>query len=248
MIHTNAGKKLMQSVKVGEDRDTVRALRALYVRDFDSLEKHHDRYVQCNAPNCSQDDFDGERDWIQAVIYDHQAILAKCDDYLVQTNPKPASTVSRASSRHSSVSSRQARIHEADRKEREAQLKLQQEQDETRRREEEDAKIREAEDYKRKVESERRQREIRDEIDLQRLSGAIMRQQLNDLTVDDQAVPTTNTRFICRERRAYTSVDHANHGSDIQNHGHSADAAKHRRDFNGGSNSSDDHTVSRIRG
>ncbi|EFX67313.1 hypothetical protein DAPPUDRAFT_331195 [Daphnia pulex] len=152
MIHTNAGKKLMQSVKVGEDRDTVRALRALYVRDFDSLEKHHDRYVQCNAPNCSQDDFDGERDWIQAVIYDHQAILAKCDDYLVQTNPKPASTVSRASSRHSSVSSRQARIHEADRKEREAQLKLQQEQDETRRREEEDAKIREAEDYKRKVE------------------------------------------------------------------------------------------------
>ncbi|EFX68102.1 hypothetical protein DAPPUDRAFT_260617 [Daphnia pulex] len=190
MIHTNAGKKLMQSVKVGEDRDTVRALRALYVRDFDSLEKHHDRYVQCNAPNCSQDDFDGERDWIQAVIYDHQAILAKCDDYLVQTNPKPASTVSRASSRHSSVSSRQARIHEAERKEREAQLMLRQVEDETRRREEEDAKIREAEDYKRKVGSERKQREIRDEIDLQRLSGAIMRQQLNDVTVNDQAAPT----------------------------------------------------------
>ncbi|EFX75875.1 hypothetical protein DAPPUDRAFT_322944 [Daphnia pulex] len=196
MIHTNAGKKLMQSVKVGEDRDTVRALRAIYVRDFDSLEKHHDRYVQCNAPNCSQDDFDGERDWIQAYIYDHQAILAKCDDYLAQTNPKPASTVSRASSRHSSVSSRQARIHEAERKERETQLKLQQEEDETRRREEEDAKIREAEDYKRKVESERRQREIRDEIDLQRLSGAIMRQQLNDLTVDDQAVPTRASSVV----------------------------------------------------
>ncbi|EFX68133.1 hypothetical protein DAPPUDRAFT_114838 [Daphnia pulex] len=196
MIHTNAGKKLMQSVKVGEDRDTVRALRALYVRDFDSLEKHHDRYVRCNAPNCSQDDFDGERDWIQAVIYDHQAILAKCDDYLVQTNPKPASTVSRASSRHSSVSSRQARIHEAERKEREAQLMLRQVEDETRRREEEDAKIREAEDYKRKVESERKQREIRDEIDLQRLSGAIMRQQLNDVTVNDQAAPTRASSVV----------------------------------------------------
>ncbi|EFX65830.1 hypothetical protein DAPPUDRAFT_264163 [Daphnia pulex] len=196
MIHTNAGKKLMQSVKVGEDRDTVRALRALYVRDFDSLEKHHDRYVQCNAPNCSQDDFDGERDWIQAVIYDHQAILAKCDDYLVQTNPKPAFTVSRASSRHSSVSSRQARIHEAERKEREAQLMLRQVEDETRRREEEDAKIREAEDYKRKVESERKQREIRDEIDLQRLSGAIMRQQLNDVTVNDQAAPTRASSVV----------------------------------------------------
>ncbi|EFX66786.1 hypothetical protein DAPPUDRAFT_115990 [Daphnia pulex] len=196
MIHTNAGKKLMQSIKVGEDRDTVRAFRAIYVRDFDSLEKHHDRYVQCNAPNCSQDDFDGERDWIEAVIYDHQAILAKCDDYLAQTNPKPASTVSRASSRHSSVSSRQARIHEAERKEKEAELMLQQVEDETRRREEDDAKLREAEDYKRKVESERRQREIRDEIDLQRLSGAIKRQQLNDVAVDDQAAPTRASSVV----------------------------------------------------
>ncbi len=66
---------------------------------------------------------------------------------------------------------------------------LQQVEDETRHREEEVAKIREAEDYKRKMDSERRQREIHDEIDLQRLIGAIMRQQLNDLTVDDQAVP-----------------------------------------------------------
>jgi hypothetical protein len=194
--HTNAGKKLLQSVRVGEDRDTVRAYRVVYVGQFDSLEQHHDRYVRCNAPNCSLDDLAGERDWIQAVIFDHQAGLAVCDNYLDQTNPKPPSTVSRASSRHSSVSSRQARIHEAERKEREAQLKLQQEEDETRRREEEDAKIREAEDYKRKVESERRQREIRDEIDLQRLSGAIMRQQLNDITVDDQAAPTRASSVV----------------------------------------------------
>jgi hypothetical protein len=141
MVHTNAGKKLLQSVRIGEDWDTVRAYRVVYVREFDSLEQQHDRYVQCNAPNCSQDDLDGERDWIQAVILDHQASLAVCDNYLTQTNPKPASTVSRASSRHSSVSSRQARIHEAERKEREAQLMLRQVEDETRRREEEDAKI-----------------------------------------------------------------------------------------------------------
>ncbi len=190
MVLTNAGNKLMQSIIVGEDRDSIQALCAIFVREFDSLEKHHDRYVQCNAPNCSQDDFDGEKDWIQAVIYDHQAILAKCDDYLAQTNSKSASVVSRASSRHSSVSSLQARIHEAERKERDTELMLQLVEDETRRREEEDAKIREAEDYKDKVESEKRQREIRDEIDVQRLSGAIMRQQFNDLTVDDQAVPT----------------------------------------------------------
>ncbi|EFX73475.1 hypothetical protein DAPPUDRAFT_253149 [Daphnia pulex] len=196
MVHTKAGKKLMESIAVKEDRDTVRALRAVYVRDFDLLEMRHDRYVQCKAPNYSQDDLDGEKDWIQAVIYDHLAILAKCDDYLALTNSRSASVVSRASSRHSSVSSRQAKIHEAERKEKEAELMLQQVEDETRRREEEDAKIREAEDYKRRVESERKQREIRDEIDLQRLSGAIMWQQLNDLTVDDQAVPTRASSFV----------------------------------------------------
>ncbi|EFX75096.1 hypothetical protein DAPPUDRAFT_323708 [Daphnia pulex] len=39
MVHTNAGEKLLQSIKVGEDRDTVRAFRAIYVRDFDILER-----------------------------------------------------------------------------------------------------------------------------------------------------------------------------------------------------------------
>ena len=126
MIHTKAGKSLMNSVRIGEDRDTVRALRAIYVRDYDSLEKRHDRYVHYNTPNCSQDDLDGERDWIQAVIYDHQTILAECDDYLARTQPKSnASVTLGAASRHSSVSSRQAKIHEAERKEQEAQLLLQ---------------------------------------------------------------------------------------------------------------------------
>ncbi|EFX63651.1 hypothetical protein DAPPUDRAFT_119016 [Daphnia pulex] len=164
MVHTKAGKKLMQSIAAKENRDTVRALCAIYVRDFDILEKRHDRHS--------------------------------------------ASVVSRASSRHSSVSSRQAKIHEAERKEKEAELMLQQVEDETRRRQEEDAKIREAEDYKRKVESERKQREIRDEIDLQRLSGAIMRQQLNDLTVDDQAVPTRASSLVSGLSRVSRTSSH----------------------------------------
>ncbi|EFX78458.1 hypothetical protein DAPPUDRAFT_320461 [Daphnia pulex] len=182
MIHTNAGKKLMQSIKVGEDRDTVRALHAIYVRDFDSLEKHHDRYVQCNAPTARK------------TFSMEKAI-----------GSKPSSTITKrfwlTSSRHSSVSSRQAKIHEAERKQKEAELMLQQAEDETRRREEEDAKIREAEDYKRKVESERKQREIRDEIDLHRLSGAIMRQQLNDLTVDDQVAPKRASSVVSGSSR-----------------------------------------------
>ncbi|EFX64058.1 hypothetical protein DAPPUDRAFT_334647 [Daphnia pulex] len=64
MIHTNAGKKLMQSVKVGEDRDTVRALRALYVRDFDSLEKR----VECHRYNRYN-----ESDVFHTVVYSSTA-------------------------------------------------------------------------------------------------------------------------------------------------------------------------------
>ncbi|EFX75652.1 hypothetical protein DAPPUDRAFT_250108 [Daphnia pulex] len=189
-------------------RDTVRALRAIYVRDFDILEKRHDRHVQCNAPNYSPDDPDGEKQWIQDVIYDHQKAISYCDVYLSQTNSRPCSVVSRASSRHSSVSSRQAKIHEAERKEKEAELMLQQVEDETRRREEEDAKIREAEDYKRKVERERKQREIRDEIDLQRLSGAIIWKQLTDLTVNDQAVPTRASSLVSGLSRVSGTSSH----------------------------------------
>ncbi|XP_057374666.1 uncharacterized protein LOC130695542 [Daphnia carinata] len=191
MAHTKAGKKLAQSVRIGEDRDTVRALRANYVREFDSLETCHDRYVQCNAPNCSANDLEGEIQWIQAVIYDHQSTLADCDDYVAWTKPKSSSSVhSRASSRHSSVSSRQARIHEAEQREKEAELMLQQTLEETTRREEEDAKIRELDEYKQRVESERKQRELRNEMDRQRLSGAIMRRQLAELIADEQPGPT----------------------------------------------------------
>ncbi|EFX62865.1 hypothetical protein DAPPUDRAFT_269554 [Daphnia pulex] len=60
MVHTKTGKKLMESIAAKEDRDTVRALRAVYVRDFDLLEKRHDRYVQCKASNYSQDDLEAK--------------------------------------------------------------------------------------------------------------------------------------------------------------------------------------------
>ena len=197
MIHTKTGKKLMQSIRVGDDRDTVRALRVNYVRDFDNLEQRHDRYVTCNTPNLSADDLDGEKQWIQAVIYDHQKVLADCDDYLAWTKSKSSASMgSRTSSRHSSLSSRQAKIHEAERREREAELLLQQVADEARRREEEDTKLRDLDDYKRRVESDRKQRELRDEVDRQRLNGAIMRQQLAQTIVDEPSGPTRGSSVV----------------------------------------------------
>ena len=119
MVHTKAGNLLMQSVRISDDRETVRANRIVYVREYDNLEQRHDRYVNQNMPNLSANDVEGERSWIQAVIYDHQKVLAVCDDYLEQTKPKSVVS-SRASSRRSSASSQQARIHDAERRQREA--------------------------------------------------------------------------------------------------------------------------------
>jgi hypothetical protein len=64
MVHTKSGKKLMQAVRIGDDRDEIRALRAVFVRDFDDLEKRYDRYVSVNTVNLTIDDSDGERQWM----------------------------------------------------------------------------------------------------------------------------------------------------------------------------------------
>ena len=153
--HTKSGKALMNAIRVGDDRDTVRALRVNYVSRFDNLEIRHDRYVNSIAANAAPDDLDGEAQWLQAVIYDHQKILAECDAYLDRTKSTSASSIaSRSSSRRSSRSSVQARINEAEMKEKEAELLLRQAEDEARRREEEDDNLRKQEEYKNRVEAD----------------------------------------------------------------------------------------------
>jgi hypothetical protein len=75
-------------MRIGSDRDEIRALRAVYVRDFEELERRHVRYVSANLANFSSDDLEGQRHWIQAVIYDQQKLLADCDKYLLLTKPQ----------------------------------------------------------------------------------------------------------------------------------------------------------------
>jgi hypothetical protein len=111
----------MQAVRIGADHDEIRALRAVSVRDFEDLERRHDRYVIANAVNFSSNDLDGQRQWKQAVIYNQQKVLADCDKFLLLMKPKSSPSVAtRASLRHSSVSSAQANILVAERKEQEA--------------------------------------------------------------------------------------------------------------------------------
>ena len=77
-------------------------------------------------------------------------------------------------------------------KEKEAELLLRQVEDEARRREEEDDNLRKQEEYKNRVEADRKQRELRDEMDRQRLSGPILRRKLTE-TVDPDN-PSGSTR------------------------------------------------------
>jgi|LakMenEpi03Aug12_release.lakeMendotaPanAssembly.Ray.scaffolds.fasta_scaffold615270_2 hypothetical protein len=121
--NNKSGKKLVQAVGVGEDRDTVRAQRAVYVRDFDNLERRHDRYVSVKYGSSSNEETEGEKQWIKAVIYENQGTLSMCDTYLAQTKPE-SSISSRISSKRSSISYAQAKIREAERKEQEALLRL----------------------------------------------------------------------------------------------------------------------------
>jgi hypothetical protein len=58
----------MKAVRIGADLDEIWALRAVYVRDFEDLEKRHYRYLSVNTVNFSSDDLDGQRQWIQAVF------------------------------------------------------------------------------------------------------------------------------------------------------------------------------------
>jgi hypothetical protein len=113
--------------------------------------------------------------WIQAVIYEHQGTLALCDKYLIQT--KPASSISsRTSSKRSSISSAQDKIREDERKEQEALLRLQQSEDAVRRQAAEDATLRELRDKERQIQADRDLCKLKDEVEVQKLSGAIMRQ------------------------------------------------------------------------
>ncbi|EFX67618.1 hypothetical protein DAPPUDRAFT_330884 [Daphnia pulex] len=193
---------MMKAVRIGSDRDEVRALRAVYVRDFEELERRHDRYVCASLANFSSNDLEGQRQWIQAVIYDQQKLLAACDKYLNLTKPQSsASVATRASSRHSSVSSAQAKILEAERKEQEARLKLQQAEDEAKHQAEEDESLRELQVRQRQIDADREQRKLRDEMELQQLTGAIMQQQLADIGGADGA--DNETRAMSTSRWVY---------------------------------------------
>jgi hypothetical protein len=71
--------------------------------------------------------------------------------------------------------------------------------------EDEDAKIRDLNEYRRRVENDKKKRERRDEIDRQRLTGAIMRQQLAEMTVNDQTEETRTSSAMSTVSRGSRS-------------------------------------------
>ena len=176
-ILTKTGRRLANAIRTGENRDTVRRIQAVYVHDYEDLDGCHRRFIEFATPHLTQESIVGEKQWIDAVTFSYQHVISSCDEYL-KSFSKPSSVTSRRWSQHSSVLSARAKIQEAERKEKEAELKLQQTREEAACRAEEDEALRQVAEYQQRVTNERKERELRDEIELQRLSAAITKQQL----------------------------------------------------------------------
>lgn len=80
--HTKSTKKLMLGIKVGGDRDQLRKFRALVVRDFDDMERRHDRYLR--YLNALPNDLEAEAEWLVVVNQQHREHLATVDSHPLQ--------------------------------------------------------------------------------------------------------------------------------------------------------------------
>ncbi len=132
-ILTKTERRLANAIGTGEDRDTIRTIRAVYVHVYEDLDRCHRRFIEFATPHLTQENIVGEKQWINAVTFSYQHVISSCDEYLKSLS-RSASITSRLSSHHSSVSSTRAKIQEAERKEKEAERKLQQTREEAARR------------------------------------------------------------------------------------------------------------------
>ena len=143
---TKTERRLANAIRTGEDRYTIRRNQAVYVHDYEDLDRCHRRFIEFATPHFTQENIVGEKQWIDAVTFSYQHVISSCYEYL-QSLSKPSFVTSRRSSQRSSVSSARAKIQEAERKEKEAELKLQQTREEAARRAEEDAALRQVVEY-----------------------------------------------------------------------------------------------------
>lgn len=177
--HTKATKTAYSALRIGENSVLVRDLRKKVVDRYVNVVQRHERYLQIMAHLSKEPVADN---WLDEISNTQAACLNAIDNYLKRAPDRStASTTSRHSSRRSSTSSARAKLQKIEHQQMLAELQLQQAEEEESIQEEENAALRQMADYKRKVAAERRRRELRDEIEKQKFSGAILRKMLDEI-------------------------------------------------------------------
>lgn len=119
--HTNSLNRALLAVQVMEDADQVKLLRAIMVREYETLKKIHLRYVELAKLN--QVEGDKEWRWANLVTEKHRKALEDIQKYLNLHQNKPEGSVS---SNASSRSSTREKLLEAERLQKETELNIQQ--------------------------------------------------------------------------------------------------------------------------
>jgi hypothetical protein len=149
------------------------------VREYEALKEIHVRYIELAKLN--QEDGDKEYKWASEVTEKQRKALEDVQKYLNLHLPKPEGSVrSSASSR----SSTREKLQEAERLQKETELKIQQQRAEATERAAEEERMQQLETARKaeeiRIEAARKDRQLQMELEKQRLSSDLLRQQLAD--------------------------------------------------------------------
>jgi hypothetical protein len=183
--HTKALNRALLAVRLIEDVEQVKTLQGLMVREYDTLGKIRRRYTQLS--NFEQEKSDREYDWADKIAKRQTNALRSLAEYLKsQKETDDRSSVSAKSSASSTL----AKLQEAERLEKETELKIQQQRNVAAEQAAEEERIQQIESARKmeekRIEAARKDRQLTMELEKQRLTGSLLRQQLQGESTDGQ--------------------------------------------------------------
>ena len=199
--HTIEVNQLTAEVNQSGDVDSVKLQRKIVVRDYNDLERKHNRYIEV----AGKKEDPVEIQWLSDVTKQHSAALELTEGYITSLKADGAThktSGSRSSSR-SSASQALARLQQAERLEKEAELKLIQAKNAS-------AKEREEELMLFQIKADREARALADQLEQNRLTSSILRKQLAAGT-EDQCAITPDSDVILTK----AIVHQADHSSSV---------------------------------
>ena len=183
--HTKALNRALLAVRLIEDVEQVKTLQGLMVRECHTLGKIHRRYIQLSS--FEQEQSDREYEWADKIAKRQTNGLRSLAEYL--KSQKETDNRSSVSAK-SSASSTLLQLQEAERLEKETELKIQQQRNEAAEQAAEEERIQQIESARKmeekRIEAARKDRQLTMELEKQRLTGSLLRQQLQGESTDGQ--------------------------------------------------------------